>query len=552
MEERSIYRPLQAGEIRLLVLLPGKVQDPLSVRLVTTRLQGEGTRAVATYEALSYQWGPPLPAKMITVNDTFVSIRYNLHLALLAIRDKQFPRCLWVDALCINQRNVLERGGQVSIMSKIFRHATKVLVWLGEAADDSDLLFELMAQVEGRLDRLDSLITVWAQAGIDISRFTKQKLQSAFLAISRRPYWTRLWIIQDMLSASSIDLLCGSKSLPWAFFSIALEAIGNIKVSSDSDSCASTPAYAIAATQLYEYRAYPFADLLQLCDRCNSQCEDVRDNVYGLLSIAEDVSIIPDYTKSAAELCLEIFAYFNKGPIIECPIPLGDGVFESLYRASQRRLKNPFWDPVGQFYPALDANVISSWTRLASEKLSYNKSIRRCGRIEKVGPKIQSSEPITDSSIFQHTPVYLNHPHRPLVNKDVIINNVSSLRDCEFHETAAICDFYTTVGNTDEYIRTEGSIGIAKSDGRIRTFWTSNDRHGIASCEIREGDFVCYVDGIEELFVIRREGGNRFGLIGRAKVFYASLRQERYQSFETMADPFCKFTEAPDNLMIGV
>lgn len=73
-------------------------------------------------------------------------------------------------------------------MSKIFGQAVKVLVWLGEAAGDSDMLFELMARAEGRLDRLDSLIRVWGQAGVDVSDLTTAKIQSAFLAIERRTY----------------------------------------------------------------------------------------------------------------------------------------------------------------------------------------------------------------------------------------------------------------------------------------------------------------------------------------------------------------------------
>lgn len=74
-------------------------------------------------------------------------------------------------------------------MSKIYQAAAKVQVWLGKAADDNDLLFDLMAKVEGRLDLLESLIRVWSQAGVDVSRFEKSRIQAAFLAMSRRPYY---------------------------------------------------------------------------------------------------------------------------------------------------------------------------------------------------------------------------------------------------------------------------------------------------------------------------------------------------------------------------
>ena len=89
--ERIDISTSKAGEIRLMVLLPGIGQDRINTRLVSTKLQREGMPVAAAYEALSYQWGPPLPANMITVDGSIVLIRHNLYLALIALRDRQFP-----------------------------------------------------------------------------------------------------------------------------------------------------------------------------------------------------------------------------------------------------------------------------------------------------------------------------------------------------------------------------------------------------------------------------------------------------------------------------
>ena len=65
-------------------------------------------------------------------------VTVNLYTALSRLRDPSLQRILWVDAICINQENPEEQGQQVQLMAKIYSKAHRVIVWLGEAADDSD------------------------------------------------------------------------------------------------------------------------------------------------------------------------------------------------------------------------------------------------------------------------------------------------------------------------------------------------------------------------------------------------------------------------------
>ena len=64
-------------------------------------------------------------------------ITLNLGSALRHLRNEKRPRSLWIDAICINQKDLEERGSHVSVMAGIYRCAELVLIWLGEQKNHS-------------------------------------------------------------------------------------------------------------------------------------------------------------------------------------------------------------------------------------------------------------------------------------------------------------------------------------------------------------------------------------------------------------------------------
>lgn len=130
-------QPLRDDEIRLLVLPPGDKNDTpglLNCELLVVKLGDE-----PKYEALSYTWGPEEPAQGILIHNRMQIVRPNLWQALNILQNdsKGGSRYLWIDALCINQNNVLERNHQVAQMGRIYGHAEIVLAWLGPADNTS-------------------------------------------------------------------------------------------------------------------------------------------------------------------------------------------------------------------------------------------------------------------------------------------------------------------------------------------------------------------------------------------------------------------------------
>ncbi|OCL15273.1 heterokaryon incompatibility, partial [Glonium stellatum] len=91
------------------------------------------------YTALSYAWGNCDITQLITLNGRQSYITENLAIALRHMQHESEGLVLWIDSICINQQDGLEKAYQVQRMAKIYSSAAIVLAWLGPARDDSDL-----------------------------------------------------------------------------------------------------------------------------------------------------------------------------------------------------------------------------------------------------------------------------------------------------------------------------------------------------------------------------------------------------------------------------
>lgn len=86
----------------------------------------------------------------IKANGRFVLPREKLWQALRHLRQPDSTGILWIDALCINQNESLERNHQVSQMGKIYAKSTDVVAWLGLSDASSRLAMGLHYQVQPR------------------------------------------------------------------------------------------------------------------------------------------------------------------------------------------------------------------------------------------------------------------------------------------------------------------------------------------------------------------------------------------------------------------
>jgi hypothetical protein len=170
------HSPLPEGSVRLLRLLPHRDESSrIECRLSVCHLLDSGT--AHPFDALSYAWGSGDGSKSILIDNREYGVGANLHAALLHLRDGFVDRIVWVDAICIDQTNTEEKSRQVQSMAKIYAKASRVIVWLGEAAATSD-------------QALEDLRMSLNQQSPPLDKINKQ----AILDLLKRSWFERIWV----------------------------------------------------------------------------------------------------------------------------------------------------------------------------------------------------------------------------------------------------------------------------------------------------------------------------------------------------------------------
>jgi len=135
--EQYQHTPLPENRfIRVLNLLPppSTNSSELHGKLIPVSLD-----KLPPFEALSYSWGAPVLSSTIICDGHALNITSNCEAALRRLRQPAKARLVWVDAICIDQTSVAERNQQVKYMGEIYGQARRVLVWLGESTERSEV-----------------------------------------------------------------------------------------------------------------------------------------------------------------------------------------------------------------------------------------------------------------------------------------------------------------------------------------------------------------------------------------------------------------------------
>lgn len=223
-EAGSIYSPLSTkrNEIRLLTLKAGSGKTPIEGSLTTVCLDDLDC---PSYNALSYTWGTTENPGNIIIGGRELRVTPNLHVALEHFRKTHEDLCLWIDAICVNQLNLEERGEQVLLMRDIYSRAENTIVWLGSEADDSakamdliDLLNYINDDYTSRQaeSKSQSDPNIW---GSQQSWKIEEEI-TALTALLQRPWFFRIWVVQEAVLSKNLIIHCGDQQTTWKSVSL--------------------------------------------------------------------------------------------------------------------------------------------------------------------------------------------------------------------------------------------------------------------------------------------------------------------------------------------
>lgn len=272
------------------------------------------------YEALSYTWGSSVAqvkAYIVNASDPWsphntIYINSNLSHALNHLRYPEEQRTLWVDALCIDQHNIEERNIQVKRMGNIYSLAKRVVVWIGEEWEDSQLALATLKDLGDQVEHTVKPNFGDAPGAREIRWWDPvyslpydDRTWSSLLSLCLRPWFSRVWVLQEIhLANHGAIVQCGTDTCPWITIRKALLSLRD-KMKLPPELRAVLESYAIG---LEDKRFLGFDKLLQLSrSRC---CLDPRDKIYGVLSLVSSsisTKIRPQYSLPVANTYAEAF-----------------------------------------------------------------------------------------------------------------------------------------------------------------------------------------------------------------------------------------------------
>ncbi|KAG5772700.1 hypothetical protein H9Q72_001200 [Fusarium xylarioides] len=366
------YRDLNTNdrEIRLLKILPnsgsGFIECELlpSVKLADVHKQ---------YLALSYCAGNAHNTKPIIVNGAKCNVFANLHHALKTVRHYWETHTyhrdlfLWVDQICINQANLIERSDQVGFMRSIYESAKETLICLSVADTRGDGMRWLVQLEESYVNRSIVGETSSSEDRDDLRYpFSTHQFRTEmeeclsqhefvdgwteFCKVLSSPWWGRAWVFQEFMVSCRATFLYGQHSMEHEVMLTLMpdlclstldilfepektrgtcvrKKMKRAKITRDRVSRSISKVLSVFLAKNEWYQNYDLKRLLVYTQ--NSQSSDERDRIYSMVGLANPgYAIIPDYSSENGfkrllvettrriitfEDSLEVLSYLGRG-----------------------------------------------------------------------------------------------------------------------------------------------------------------------------------------------------------------------------------------------
>ncbi|EEU43137.1 uncharacterized protein NECHADRAFT_83581 [Fusarium vanettenii 77-13-4] len=270
IEHYNTFLSVNDQEIRLLHVEPGEFDDPIKAYFSQASLNDAENRSLS-FDALSYCWGDVTDRTDIFLAPDKDDVKLDGALqrfsvgrsaaeALRRLRKKQEILTIWIDAVCINQDDLEERAQQVTLMSSIYSLASTVHIWLGENNVGVETCLGLIRDIcnynsrqcpggDGcscsgtphglSLEEMDAHMDAqkkekipisfqsmwevfdiheksWSREIIDLAGwYGNTQLSFLMSTLFENPWFTRVWVVQEALSAKKALVHCSGEQVLW-------------------------------------------------------------------------------------------------------------------------------------------------------------------------------------------------------------------------------------------------------------------------------------------------------------------------------------------------
>lgn len=555
------YKPLPRipglKSTRLAAIHPGVGDDDVIVDL---RIETFAMHSPPRYEALSYVWGSTEAPQSIYVGyqeRATLQVTRNLRTALQHLRSPDQERVMWIDALCINQSDDIEKAIEVAMMGQLFAFAAHVVVWLGPEANGSAMAMERLSYIGSQIDvdwegiprmtpaaKVEHVDHSIADPNCDLPLDVKQS--AAVVSLLNRDWFDRLWVRQEILVAEEKSIVrCGPHKMPWPVFRKALRVFYSKRSKPDNVVYLSKNRLRNIAGFIFQLRWTSVLGMRNAFD--DALCSDPRDRIFGIRSLLlEDQQALcgkPDYNKST----VDVYSEFTRNYITTHPNGL-----TILYQCELSQL-SPGWSGPS-WVPDWSTKSSSHWGKdtFASSQLSGFFEFPEPGTLRVLGV---SRTEVTD---MQPAPKFYNShwskaieflrritPRQSMTARyppgGSLLRAIARTVVC-----GAVLDFvYHPYGNypTSEIAEAEvrrfvSGVDLIEEDYKVgsnaqrfleRMDWGSGGNNfitcsggyiGVAPPFAKIGDEVFVIVGCQQPLILRKcpEGSNRYSVVGECYV----------------------------------
>ena len=507
-----VYTPLhEVDEIRLLNIVPR--HTPSGNGRLKDGIQHVFLSESPLYTAVSWMWGSPGDLVDLDLDGHKLIVQRNLRGIIEQLRDDNQSRRVWIDAICIDQENILEKGHQVQMMGKIYQNANYVVACLNATRpEDSKHLYREAVSLHRILQK---------------GRYSTNT--SSYRLLFGNRYFTRRWIIQEIALAQAVIFSCEGYEIPMSTIRDAIsksrlrtkrEPAQGYVPSSAAESMAESRAIQLCSTEpLSQSANTSIEDLLYFHEK--AECSKFHDKVYALISLNAEARdhLLVDYKSDRPKLMLSVLHFCQTHEELSSHGTLGFVLFlRQLLEVEMDRLRESI---LNLQRPSVKFTVRGT-VRGRIESLHAGRHVEEAAvRFRKQLPalipyhrlSLNRGGPFSMSIEFDHDLVFA---HPPMVG--------TPARDqCLFAFT----------GNE---VRDVSSAEITNDSDSLRTCVNQSGPllAGLASAKVEVGDEIWQFDRTPVAIVARRTCQG-YGLAGRA-FLVRDLRPNRQSSQSRVED----------------